>query len=98
MWIFFRPVFASKIEDKSATGSQFWRDFAAILLDFFAALRSFGVIVGCFFASLVGLRSLDILLLPHVCLLRSQSVTLQQYDEVLQRLDPRAFRLGAPYL
>jgi hypothetical protein len=35
------------------------RDLASFL-DFFAALRSFGVMDGCFLASLVGLRSLDI--------------------------------------
>jgi len=37
-----------------------YRDLAASFLAFFAALRSFGVLVGCFLPSLTALRSLDI--------------------------------------
>ena len=42
-------------------------DFIASFLAFFAALRSFGVIVGCFLPSFFVLRSLDMRFAPYRC-------------------------------
>jgi len=58
----FQPEAAVQfLRKETASSLQEYLDLAAFFLAFFAAFRSFGVIVGCFLPSFVGLRSFDIL-------------------------------------